>query len=171
MSEPAVADTIRQVVGTHHRCARWLSEDKTRTRCAIIDPILWALEWRTWDPSQCRPNVPARRGACLDYVMYDPHGNIAVAIVIGGPPHQRKRDRERTARLLTGMIHGVGVLTDGVYWEIYDLELRRRPFPSKMVESFTLDTGDPVELEDAYLALDYWLGKPQEADHGHPIEI
>lgn len=170
MSTSALADITRQLLQTHRMCARWLSEDRIRTRYAIIDPILWALGWRTWEPSQCRPNVQLRRGVHLDYVMYDPHGNIAVTIVIGGVWHQRKRDRERTVRLLTGITRGVVALTDGVHWEIYDLTLRRRGLASKMVESFTLDTSDPVELEDTCLALDYWLGNHEEAHQGAPTE-
>jgi len=155
-------DTIRQVVRTHRAYRRWIAEDKTRTRCAIIDPILWALGWRTWDPAQCGHNVNLGRGGSIDYVTYDPGGRVAVAIVIGRPVHQGERERRRTARLMTGLIRGVGALTDGVNWEIYDLSLRQRRFQGKLVESFTLDTSDPVELEDAALALGYWLGRDRE---------
>ena len=159
MTAPGLENTIRQVMGTRRNYASWLSEDKTRTRYALIDPILWALGWRTWDPSQCGHNVSLRPGAGLDYVTYDPEGRVAVAVMIGRPVHQGERERQRAARLLTGMIRGVGVLTDGVNWEIYDLSLRYRRFQSKLVEKFTLDTSDPVELEDAALALAYWLGR------------
>ena len=171
MRASGLEDTIRQVAETHRTHARWLSEDKIRARCVLIDPILWALGWRTWDPSQCGHNVNLRRGGTLDYVTYDPEGRVAVALVIGRPVHQRERERQRTATLMTGMIRGVGVLTDGVNWEIYDLALRQRRFQGKLVERFTLDTSDPMELEDAALALGYWLGRDRE-DHypGEPDE-
>ena len=87
---------------------------------------------------------------------------MAVAIVIGQPARHGERERQRTARLMTGMVRGVGVLTDGVNWEIYDLSLRQRRFQGKLLESFTLDTSDPVELEEGALALGYWLGRDRE---------
>lgn len=146
---------------THCTHARWLSEDKTRTRCAIIDPILWALGWKIWDPAQCGHNVDLRGGS-IDYVTYDPGGRVAVAIVVSRPGRLGEHERHRTARLTTGLLRGVGVLTDGIHWEIYDLTLRHRRFQSKLVESFTLDTSDPVELDDAALALGYWLGRDRE---------
>ena len=162
MRASGLENAIRQLAGTHRTYVRWLSEDKTRTRHALIDPILWALGWRTWDPSQCGHNVSLRPGGSLDYVMYGPEGRVAVAVVIGRPVHQGERERQRAARLMTGITRGVGVLTDGVNWEIYDLSLRHRRFQNKLVEKFTLDTGDPVELEDAALALSYWLGRDLE---------
>ncbi len=168
MRASALENAIRQVMGIQRTYASWLAEDKTRTRYALIDPILGALGWRTWDPSQCGHNVSLRPGGVLDYVTYDHEGRVAVAIMIGRPVHQGERERQRAARLMTGMIRGVGVLTDGVNWEIYDLSLRYRRFQSKLVEKFMLDTSDPVELEDAALALAYWLGRDPE--HHYPYE-
>ena len=165
MRASGLEDAIRHVVVAHRSHARWLAEDKTRTRCALIDPILWALGWNTWDPSQCGHNLGLRYGGSLDYAMYDPQGRVTVAIVIGRPVHQRELERQRTARLMTGMNHGAGVLTDGVNWEIYNLTLRHRRFSQKLVERLALDTSDPAELEDATQALDYWLGKPQPDHH------
>ncbi|MCY4557239.1 MAG: hypothetical protein OXF79_12850 [Chloroflexi bacterium] len=43
MSAAAVADAVREAMATRERHAGWLSSDKTRLRCAVIDPILWTL--------------------------------------------------------------------------------------------------------------------------------
>ena len=159
MNAAAVADAIREVRTIRERRAGWLSADKTRIRCAVIDPILWALSWRTWDPAECQHNRPLQREGGLDYVMLDPDGRVAIVILITTATLPREHNRRKLAMLVSGVHRGVAVLTNGTRWEIYNLSLPARGLVGKIVENFTLDTSDPVESEDAAFALDYWLGK------------
>ena len=158
MSAAEVEDAIRGAMATHHGYAGWLCSDKTRLRCAVIDPILWALGWRTWLPSECQHNKSLRREGDFDYVMLDPDGQVAIVILITTST-QREHHRRKLATLVSGVHRGVAALTNGTRWEIYNLSLPPRGLVGKIVENFTLDTSDPVEIEDAAIALDYWLGK------------
>ena len=159
MSAAEVEDAIREAMATHHGYAGWLSSDKTRLRCAVIDPILWTLGWSTWLPSECQQNRSLRRTGNLDYVLLDPDGHVAVVILVVTSMPLRAHHRRKLATLVAGVHHGVGVLTNGTRWEIYNISLPPRTFVRKIVENFTLDTSDHVEIEDAAIALEYWLGK------------
>ena len=169
MSTAAVADAVREAIETHERHAGWLSSDKTRLRCAVIDPILWMLGWRTWMPSECQHNKSLRREGHLDYVMLDPDGQVAIVILVTTST-PREHNRRKLATLVSGVHRGVAALTNGTRWEIYDLSLPPRGLAGKIVESFTLDTSDPVEIEDAALALDYWLGKDSSHHEGQNLQ-
>ncbi len=170
MSAAAVADAVREAMATRERHAGWLYSDKTRLRCAVIDPILWMLGWRTWMPSECQHNRSVRREGSFDYVMLEPDGQVAIVILVTTSAPPREHNRRKLATLVSGVHRGVAVLTNGTRWEIYDLSLPPRGLVGKIVENFTLDTSDPVESEDAALALDYWLGKDSSHHDGQNLE-
>ena len=162
MSEAAVTDAIRQVMDARRAFARWLAADRSRIRAAMVDPILWALGWRTWLPSECRLNAPLRRSLNVDYVLLDQEGRATAAIAVVSNPSLREHNRQRMEALVAGFSRGTGALTNGVHWEIYDLTIPGRALTGKLVERFTLGTYDPAELEDAAIAFDYWLGRNRE---------
>ena len=60
--ERAILDTIQ----TTADFPWWLAQHKNAARCALVDPVLWALGWNTALPSQCRPDFPPAvwRRAC-----------------------------------------------------------------------------------------------------------
>ena len=105
MSAADVENAIREVMETHTGHADWLSGDKTRIQCAMVDPILWALGWRTWLPSECKPNPGANRGRQPDYVLFGADGNAAVAITVGASRPRRRYDRQ-TKTATTCWTHG-----------------------------------------------------------------
>ena len=55
------------------------------------------------------------------------------------------------------MTHGVGVLTSGFYWEVYDLSIRARNIDGKRVAGLGLDPAEPDGFERVADALHHWV--------------
>ena len=151
-----VERAVRAVTATHDEYADLLSRDKTRIRCAMVDPIMWALGWRTWIPSECQPNARLSRAGEVDYMPFDEHGHVAIVLdIVAANPIRPPTDGE--AFVLAEPRGRRAHLRDAL--EIYDLTLRTRGFATKLVETLVLNPNEPSEIQDVANALDYWLGK------------
>ncbi len=93
MSALGIEDAIRQVMEAYRRHDGWLSRDKTRTRYAAVDPILWALRWRTWNPAEFQPDFSLGQRGQVDYALFDSNGNLAVLIEVHVARSRLSRDR------------------------------------------------------------------------------
>ena len=149
--ERAVLDTVR----TTADFPWWLRQHNNAARCALVDPVLWALGWNTALPSQCRPDFPLAGRRKADYALFDRDGHLAAGLLIGMSPSRRRSDRARLRYTVRGMKGGVAVLVCGLHWEIYDLSLRIRNFDDKRVANLFL-RADAAEAADA---LQWWLGR------------
>ena len=90
-----VERAVRAVTATHDEYADLLSRDKTRIRCAMVDPIMWALGWRTWVPSECQPNARLSRAGEVDYMPFDEHGHVAIVLdIVAANPIRPPTDGE-----------------------------------------------------------------------------
>ena len=67
----SVIETIRQRISEHGATLR---ENETRTRVALIDPILQALGWDVSDPTVVTPEFPVSASRA-DYALLGPGGN------------------------------------------------------------------------------------------------
>ena len=156
MSVAEVESAVQGVMRTAREHGPWLAGNQLAVRYALVDPVLHALGWNTWSPSQCLPNFDLGHRGRADYALFDPHGRIAVLALVGTMPARRRAGRVRLMAQVRGMSSGIAVLTYGTVWEIYDLRLRGRSFADKLVESLYLDLYAPNE---AALALHQWLSQ------------
>lgn len=96
-----------------------LEENETRTRMALIDPLLQALGWDTSDPSQVIPEYKVE-GKMVDYALLGQNGR-AVAVI------ESKRLNESLDKHMMQMINYANMagisyagLTNGDRWERKD---------------------------------------------------
>ena len=113
-----LADTIRTVrsrIRDHHQN---LSKNETRTRLALINPILNQLGWDTSDPQSVTPEYEVGN-LKADYALLRTNGAIAAIIEAKklGENLLIHLDQLRQCCLKTGAPYGV--LTDGNHWHIY----------------------------------------------------
>ena len=157
MSVADVERAVRLVMATAQAHGPWLAGNETAVRYALVDPILWALDWSAWSPLQCRPNFKLGKLGVADYALLDLDGNVAVVIAVGTVPGRRRRDRERLRVFTRGMSQRVAVLTYGTRWEIYELNRRVAKFTDKLAESLSFDADASDNAENIVRALHYWL--------------
>ena len=151
----------------------WLEE---HTRYAVIDPVITALGWNTSDPKECHPEYWRFRGdesaGRADYALFgtpdlDSIGNGTVEpdviieakglnIVLEEHVHQLQRYVDASPR----MRRGVGVLTNGREWWLYDLE-RGGSFSGKRMDPVNVLEGN---LREAARTLSEWLDRASSAD-------
>ena len=110
-----VIETLKGRIAAHGASLR---ENETRTRMALIDPLLQALGWDVSDPSVVTPeySVGASR---VDYALLTPTGNPSALV------EAKKLDESlashRMQMLNYANISGIphAGLTDGNHWEMY----------------------------------------------------
>ncbi len=117
--EPLVStiETIKARIADHGSSLR---ENETRTRMALIDPLLQALGWDTSDPSSVFPEFDVS-GRKADYALLDADGKPAATIEakkLGEPlaTHQMQMLNYSNA----SGVEFAG-LTDGDKWELYEV--------------------------------------------------
>ena len=95
-----------------------LRENETRTRMALIDPLLRALGWDVSDPSVVTPEYKVS-GGWADYALLRPDGKPAATL-------EAKKLGETLASHRMQMLNYANMsgieyagLTDGNHWELY----------------------------------------------------
>ena len=159
MSVADVQQAVLEVMEVAGEFADWFADRKADTRYAMVDPILWALGWRTWLPWECRLDFQLGNRGRVDYALLDPDGDIAVLVAARELRGRRSLDRQRLAQLSRGWTDGVAVLTYGSRWEIYDLGHRTLRFTDKCVANLVLDPETQDGAERCVQALHQWLRK------------
>lgn len=113
----SVIETLKQRIRTHGATLR---ENETRTRMALIDPLLTVLGWDVSDPSLVTPEYNVS-GRWADYALLRPDGQPAATI-------EAKKLGESLASHRMQMLNysnASGVeyagLTDGDRWELYEV--------------------------------------------------
>ena len=110
-----VIETLKERIAAHGSALR---ENETRTRMALIDPLLQALGWNVSDPEMVTPeySVGASRA---DYALLTPTGTPSALL------EAKKLDESlashRMQMLNYANISGIphAGLTDGNHWEMY----------------------------------------------------
>ena len=143
--------------------AHWHEDD---TRYALIDPILRALGWDTGDPMECHVEYPRGSGRA-DYALFDREGPVGK---VGKPPtiiiEAKALDAEedlddgesqlsRYVRAAPRMNQGLGVLTDGKEWRLFDVSIRGG-FSTKLVATVGIDDSDSAEVLHDWLRKERW---------------
>ena len=113
----SVIETLQRRIRDHEPTLR---ENETRTRMALIDPLLTALGWDVSDPSLVTPEYNVS-GRWADYALLRPDGEPAATI-------EAKKLGESLASYRMQMLNyskASGVeyagLTDGDRWELYEV--------------------------------------------------
>ncbi len=98
-----------------------LSENETRTRMALIDPLLRTLGWDVSDPGVVTPEYNVR-GKSADYALLRPDRQPA-AIVEAKRLDAKLGDKEEEQMVTYANMAGIpyACLTDGNHWELYDV--------------------------------------------------
>ncbi len=149
-----LVDTIEMVKIRIAQHGQSLRDNETRTRAALIDPVLGALGWDVSDPNIVTPEF-AVGGGRADYALLDANGSALVAV-------EAKRLNENLTAHRQQMVNyanmgGVGHagLTDGNRWELYRV-FTAKPLP--LDERRTMDvqlSGAPAH-ESALKLLLLW---------------
>ena len=115
-----VIETLKERMTTHRQS---LQQNETRTRTALIDPLLTALGWDVSDPGLVTPEYTVGQGRA-DYALINGEPESKpVAIVEAKPLGNFLNDRERTQMLTYANMEGIkyAILTNGDLWELYDI--------------------------------------------------
>ena len=113
----SVIETLQKRIGAHGATLR---ENETRTRMALIDPLLTALGWDVSDPALVTPEYDVS-GRKADYALLGTDGQPAATL-------EAKKLGESLASHRMQMLNysnASGVeyagLTDGDHWELYEV--------------------------------------------------
>ena len=156
----SVIETIKQRIREHGDTLR---QNETRTRMALIDPLLTALGWDVADPGLVTPeyDVSGRRA---DYALRS-GGNIPAATVEAkklGEPLESYRMQMLNYSNAAGIRYAG--LTDGSVWELYEIFKQ-----GTLEERRLLDVA--IAAEPAYqAALKFLLLWRPNLASGRPVE-
>ncbi len=112
-----VIETLKQRITVHGSALR---ENETRTRMALIDPLLQVLGWDTSDPSLVIPEYSVGGGKA-DYALLSKEGHPTAAI------EAKRLDEPLQSHLMQMVSYSAmaGIkyagITNGDQWELYDV--------------------------------------------------
>ena len=127
-----VIETLQQRIATHRQS---LQQNETRTRTALIDPLLTALGWDVSDPALVTPEYNVGNGRA-DYALNGSEAIPAAIVEVKRLGHNLSDD-ERIQMLTYANASGVEYagLTDGDHWELYEVFKK----PSRLEERCIVD--------------------------------
>ena len=154
-------EMLRERIQAHRP---YLEGYETRTRQALIDPMLRALGWDVEDPNSVELEYGIRR-KWADYALMVNEKPIAVieAKALGTPLN----DDEKMQALNYANMDGIDYMavTNGDHWQMFDV-FKRGQLDDRILMEFQLMQDEPYAC--ALQALGLWRpnlasGKPQEA--------
>ena len=112
----SVIETLKARIATHRSD---LQASETRTRMALINPLLTALEWDVSDPGLITPEYASNGRA--DYALLSDDGKPAA--LVEAKKLGEVLETHRMQMLNYSNASGVGYagLTDGNHWELYEV--------------------------------------------------
>ncbi|MDE2788140.1 MAG: hypothetical protein OXL37_15985 [Chloroflexota bacterium] len=138
----SVIETLQQRIATHRQS---LQQNETRTRTALIDPLLTALGWDVSGPALVTPEYSVGNGRA----DYAPHGSesIPAAMVEAKRLGHALNDDERMQMLNYANARGVrhAVITDGNVWELYEV-FKQAPLEDRRLLSLRIANTPAHEL-------------------------
>ena len=131
-----VITTLQQRIRDHGPALR---ENETRTRMALIDPLLAALGWNVSDPAVVTPEYNVS-GRWADYALLGTDGKPAATL-------EAKKLGESLASHRMQMLNysnAAGItyagLTDGNHWELYEVFAPKPLEERRVLQLSTVDT-------------------------------
>ena len=156
----SVIETLKQRIREH---GSRLRENETRTRMALIDPLLQTLGWDTADPRMVIPEYKVVK-EWADYALLGRDGK-PVAIVEAkklGEPLSEKHLTQMVSYCTADGIKYAG-LTNGDQWELYEVF---KPIPLEEKRILKVSIADRPSHESALQLLLLW--RPNLAS-GQPV--
>ena len=146
----SVIETVRRRIKDHGASLR---ENETRTRVALIDPILQALGWDVSDPTVVTPEFPVSASRA-DYALLGPGGNALVALEAKRLGESLAPHRQQMVNYVNTEGIGYAGLTDGANWEVYRVfTATPLPLSERMVMSTNILGTQPHESALKLLSL------------------
>ena len=112
-----VIETLKQRITDHGAI---LQDNETRSRMALIDPLLQVLGWDTTDPFLVIPEYDAGGGQ-VDYALLDKKGGPTAVIEAKRLGEPLQKYREKMIRYAKAASINCAGITDGDQWELYDI--------------------------------------------------
>ena len=113
----SVIETLQQRIRAHGPTLR---ENETRTRMALIDPLLTALGWDVSDPALVTPEYSVS-GRWADYALLRPDGQPAATIEAKKLGESLTPHRMQMLNYSNASGVEYAGLTDGDHWELYEV--------------------------------------------------
>ena len=141
-------ETVKQRIREHGSSLR---ENETRTRVALIDPILQALGWDVSDPSSVtlEYDVSGRRA---DYALLRSEGKPAATIEAKKLGENLQQHRMQMLNYANASGVDYAGLTDGDTWELYDV-FKRGELQDRQLLGLTLSQTTVNEAALRFLLL------------------
>ena len=115
-----VIETLKQRIIDHGAI---LQDNETRSRMALIDPLLQVLGWDTTDPFLVIPEYDAGGGQ-VDYALLGKKGGPTAVIEAKRLGEPLQKYREKMIRYAKDARINCAGITDGDQWELYDISPR-----------------------------------------------
>ena len=112
----AVIETLKARIEQHRAD---LQSNETRTRMALIDPLLTALGWDTSDPGLVTPEYDVS-GKRADYALLDDKGGVFVFLEAKRLGEQLSNHQSQVVAYASELGIRYPALTNGDDWEVYD---------------------------------------------------
>ena len=146
----SVIETLKQRIREHGSPLR---ENETRTRMALIDPLLQTLGWDTADPRMVIPEYKVGK-ELADYALL---GRDVKPVAIVEAKKLGESFSEKHQTQMVGYTTAAGIeyagLTDGNQWELYDVF---KPIPLKEKRILKVSIADRPSHESALQLLLLW---------------
>lgn len=161
----SVVETLKQRIREH---GSRLRENETRTRMALIDPLLQTLGWDTADPGMVIPEYNVGRQSA-DYALLGHDGKPTATVEAKklGESLETHRMQMLTYSNASGVAYAG--LTDGNHWELYEV-FKRGPLEERQILKVSI--ADLPAHESALKLLLLWrhnLGSGQPVQASKPI--
>ena len=153
----AVIKTLKDRIEKHRGS---LERDETRTRMALINPLLGALGWHTEDPGLVLPEYKLESGK-PDYALLNPEGKPIAMIEAKKLGEPLAKHEDQALFYIFKQKVSYGGLTDGNHWKLYE-NLYKGPDPL-----CTLSIENDAAHECALKLLLFWQSNLAS---GRPIE-
>ena len=145
-------ETLQERIAEH---APELKKDETRTRYALIDPLLRVLGWDVSDPSQVIPEFAVSSASAntkrADYALLGEDGRPAVIVEAKSLETNLQSAASQALNYCNENGFAHFAVTDGCSWRVYDT-FQRVPLEKKLIAQFKInDSAASVAL--AALAL------------------
>ena len=154
-------EMLRERIQAHRP---YLEGYETRTRQALIDPMLRALDWDVEDPNSVELEYGIRR-KWADYALMV--NEKPIAVIEAKPLGTPLNDDEKMQALNYANMDGIDYMavTNGDHWQMFDV-FKRGQLDDRILMEFQLTRDEPYAC--ALQALGLWRpnlasGKPQEA--------
>ena len=139
-----------------------LRENETRTRMALIDPLMHALGWDVSDPGVVTPEYKVS-GGWADYALLRPDGRPAATVEAKKLGETLASHRMQMLNYANAAGIGYAGLTDGNHWELYNV-FKQVPLEEKRILEVSI-TDNPAS-ESALKLLLLW--RPN-LESGQPV--